>query len=217
VRAIRMEAARLLAPVAPQAIAQERVAAFDAALAEYEAAQRENADRPEGHLNLGTLYLSQRRFEQAETEYRTALEIDPHFVPAYVNLADLQRERGGDAAAEQTLREGLSKTPDNASLHHALGLALIRQRRYADALSELARAARAAPDDPRYAFVYGVALHDVGRKREGVAILRSALAQHAGDRDLLQALAGYARENGDAAAAADYMQRLRAVEDARSP
>ena len=134
-----------------------------------------------------------------------------------MNLADLQRERGRDAAAEQTLREGLGKAPDNASLHHALGLALVRQRRYGAALSELGRATRAAPDDLRYAFVYGVALYDSGKKGEGVAILRSALAQHAGDRELLQALAGYARESGDAAAAAEYVQRLRAVEDERAP
>jgi len=102
-------------------------------------------------------------------------------------------------------------------LHHALGLTLIRERRYPEALSELARAARQATDDVRYAYVYGVALHDSGKKREGMSVLRSALARHPGDRDLLQALAGYAHENGDAAAAAQYEQRLRTVDEPRSP
>ena len=217
VRAVRMEAARLLAPVAPNDIGQERMVALNAALAEYEAAQRENADRPEAHLNLGTLYASQRKFEQARSEYRIAIELDPGFVPAYVNLADLQRSQGTEAAAVQVLREGLRVAPDNAALHHALGLTLIRERRYADALPELARAMKQAPGDVRYAYVYGVALHDTGKKREGMAILRSALAQHPGDRDLLQALVGYTRESGDAAAAAQYEQRLRAGDEPRSP
>jgi len=217
VRAVRMEAARLLAPVAPNDIGQERMVALNAALAEYEAAQRENADRPEAHLNLGTLYASQRKFEQARSEYRIAIELDPGFVPAYVNLADLQRSQGTEAAAVQVLREGLRVAPDNAALHHALGLTLIRERRYADALPELARAMKQATGDVRYAYVYGVALHDTGKKREGMAILRSALAQHPGDRDLLQALVGYTRESGDAAAAAQYEQRLRAGDEPRSP
>jgi tetratricopeptide (TPR) repeat protein len=217
VRAVRMEAARMLSSNAPKDIGQDRMAAFNAALAEYEAAQRENADRPESHLNLGTLYAGQRKFEQAHNEYRIAIELDPHFVPAYVNLADLERSRGAEAAAEQILREGLVVAPDNAALRHALGLTLIRERRYPEALSELARATRQATDDVRYAYVYGVALHDSGKKREGMTVLRSALARHPGDRDLLQALAGYAHESGDAAAAAQYEQRLRTVDEPRSP
>jgi len=212
-----MEAARLLAPVASNDIGQNRMVAFNAALAEYETAQHENADRPEGHLNLGTLYLSQRKFEQALNEYRIAIALDPGFVPAYVNLADLQRSQGAEAAAEQILREGLRVAPDNPALHHALGLTLIRERRYAEALPALARAMKQAADDVRYAYVYGVALHDTGQKREGMAILRSALARHPDDRDLLQALAGYARESGDAAAATQYEQRLRAIDQPASP
>jgi len=212
VRAVRIEAARLLAPVAPQAIGPERVAAFNAALAEYEAAQRENADRPEGHLNLGALYASLQKTDQAQAEYRKAIELNPMFVPAYVNLADLQRATGTEPDAEQTLREGLRLVPASAPLHHALGLSLVRQRRAKAALAQFAHAAKQAPEDPRYTYVYGVALHDFGKAQESASVLEAALARYPGDRDLLAALASYARDRGDTQAAARYAERLRQVE-----
>ena len=49
----------------------------------------------------------------------------------------------------------------------ALGLSLVRQQRVREALPELARAAQLAPDVPRYAYVYAIALHDSGDVRRG--------------------------------------------------
>lgn len=212
VRAVRIEAARLLASFAPGQLDQAARPAFDAALAEYVAAQHENADRPEAHLNLGGLYASLRKPDQAEAEYRKAIELDPAFVPAYVNLADLQRATGLEQQAELTLRGGLRAAPTNASLHHALGLSLIRQKRSPQALAELALAAKQAPDDPHYAYVYGIALHDLGKSRESMSVLETALARYPGDRDLLAALASYVQDSGDAQAAARYSERLRQLD-----
>ena len=212
VRAVRMEAARLLASASASEIGEGRLGALNAALAEFEAAQRENADRPEAHVNLGSLYATQRKPEQAAAAYRAAIELEPRFVPAYVNLADLQRASGSEEAAERTLREGLHAVSHSAPLHHALGLSLIRQQRHADALVELARAAQLVPDDLRYVYVYGVALHDTGRSREAISVLESALRQYPGDREVLTALASYARERGDTKAASAYGERLRQIE-----
>jgi hypothetical protein len=47
----------------------------------------------------------------------------------------------------------LREVSDNAALHHALGLSLVRQRRHADALVELARAASKHRKTTRYAYV----------------------------------------------------------------
>jgi predicted Zn-dependent protease len=102
--------------------------------------------------------------------------------------------------------------PGSAPLHHALALSLVRQQRSKEALVELAIAAKTAPQEPRYAYVYGVALHDLGDVRASVAVLDAALARYPGDRDLLVALASYANERGDAQAAARYRARLRELE-----
>src|SRR5262249_53917174 len=146
VRAVRMEAASLLADTPPALLDARQRAALDRALSEYVEAQRLNADRADGRLNLASLYARQGHYEQAEQEYRAAIRIEPQFVPAYVNLADMYRSRDKDAESEKVLREGLREVPDNAELHHSLGLALARQKHLPEALAELRRAAVLAPE-----------------------------------------------------------------------
>jgi predicted CXXCH cytochrome family protein len=209
VRAVRMEAARLLAPAASGLGAQHRKS-FDRALAEFKAAQAENADRPEAFASLGNLYLDRREIARAEDAYRKAISLDAHFVPAYANLADLYRGSGREADAERTLRDGLRQTPNGAALREALGLALVRQGRRKEALAEFLAAAKAAPDTPRYAYVYAVALHDAGRRPEAMRVLEAA-AKRRGDRDVLLALVAFKIEADDRAGAETYLRALASI------
>jgi Flp pilus assembly protein TadD len=209
-RAVRIEGVPLLAPV--EGALGDRKAAFDAAVAEFLAVQKENADQPSSFMNLGNLWQSRGDPGQAERAYRQALRLDPAFAPAYVNLADLMRSAGRDKEAEATLRAGLRIADGTAALHHALGLTLVRQNRTGEAIRELALALKKAPNDARYGYVYGVALHDSGNRKEGIDALEAALTRHPGDRDLLLALAGYAREAGDSEQAASFLARVRAID-----
>jgi predicted CXXCH cytochrome family protein len=206
VRAVRIEAARLLAP-AVSSLAAELRAGFDRALAEFEAAQTENADRPEALANLGNLYSSRGETTRAEDAYRKAIALDSRFVPAYANLADLYRVGRRDADAERALRDGLRVVPNTATLREALGLTLVRQGKRREALAEFEAAVKAAPDDPRHTYIYAVALHDAGRRAEAVRLLESA-AKRAGDRDVLLALAAFKREAGEPTSAARYLAQL---------
>jgi Flp pilus assembly protein TadD len=180
-----------------------------AALAEYRAAQELVADRPEGQMNLGMLDAERGDAAAAERRYRRALRIAPTLPSTYVNLADLYRTQGRDAAGEQVLREGLAAAPRDADLHHALGLALIRQQKAGDALEPLARAAEVAPERARYAYVYAVALHDTGQPDRALAALRAAHTRHPGDRDVLIALATISRDRGDREGAMGWAHALR--------
>ena len=69
--------------------------------------------------------------------------------------------------AEATLREGLRVSPDDATLHHALGLSLVRQRKGTEALAELKRAVELDPDNERFAYVYEVARAELGSAPDG--------------------------------------------------
>jgi tetratricopeptide (TPR) repeat protein len=212
VRAVRIEAAAALAGQAEAGIPAGERAAFAKALDEYVAVQRYNADRPEGRMSLGNLYAVRAEAERAIAEYRKALEIDPTFVAAYANLADLYRSLGREKEAEMAVRQGLAKLPGAAALHHALGLALARQKKSEEALRELGEAARLDPASPRYAYVWGVALNDAGRQMEALAALKAALDRHPNDRELLLALAQFAAQAGERAGAADYAKRLIALD-----
>lgn len=206
-RAIRLEAAGALAALPDAALAPYRDA-FDRAAAEFEAAQRYNADRPEARTALGTYYGNRGRTQDAEAELRAAIRLHPGYVPAYANLADLQRALGDDAGSEAVLREGLRAAPGDASLHFALGLALVRQKQGDAALRELRTAAKLAPANTRFAYVYAVALADAGRRGDALHEIDRALAQRPGDRDLLMAAAQFARDGGQMAAMQRYLRAL---------
>jgi tetratricopeptide (TPR) repeat protein len=139
VRAIRIQAARALAGTDLLALTPEQQTAFVKATTELVAAEKVDADRPETHLNLGLLEMRRRELSKADAEYRAALRLDPAFVPAMVNLADLDRARGMDQQGADLLRQAMAIEPNNADVLHSLGLFLVRQHDYAGALDLLRR------------------------------------------------------------------------------
>lgn len=210
-RAIRIEAARGLAPLPPALLAQlpaARRATLDQATDEYIAAQQTNADWPEAYLNLGLLYAERGQFAQAETAYRAALKLQPRFVQAYVNLADLYRLQGQDGAGEKALRQAAALAPQDAAVQQALGLLLARQRRLSEAVETLAQAAKLDPDNAHYQYVYAVALHSTGKPDEAIQVLEAAHARQPNDRELLFALVTFNRDRGDREAARRYARQL---------
>ena len=212
VRAVRIAAARALAGTDLLALTPEHQTAFVKATAELVASEMVDAERPEAHLNLGLLGLRRRQLPEAEKEYRTALRLDPGFVPALVNLADLDRARGMDEEGAILLKKAMAIEPDNADVRYALGLYLVRKRDYPEALDLLRRAHELVPDNARYAYVYAVALNSSGAARQASTLLEEAHQQHPADRDVLMALVSIARDQGDVAAALGHARELLALD-----
>ena len=210
-RVVRIEAAGLLADVPLAAASSEQRAAFERAAAEYVDAQRYNADRADARANLGSFEARRGDIAHAEQDLKAAIALDPLFVPAYVNLADIYRGQGREADAERVLRDGLKRSRNSAPLHHALGLTLVRAKRNAEALSELAKATKLDPANARFAYVHGVALHSAGRVDQAIATLVKASVAHPADTDILEALASFYRDRGDDIEARRYAEQLRAV------
>jgi predicted CXXCH cytochrome family protein len=210
-RVIRIEAAGLLADVPLTAASSEQRAAFDRAAAEYVETQRYNADRADARANLGSFEARRGDVARAEQDLKAAIALDPLFVPAYVNLADIYRAQRREADAERVLRDGLKRSPNSAPLHHALGLTLVRAKRNDQALPELAKATKLDAANARFAYVYGVALHSAGRVDEAIATLVKASVAHPTDADILEALASFYRDRGNDTEARRYMEQRRAV------
>jgi predicted CXXCH cytochrome family protein len=205
---VRIKSGRALAIMPEQAVDKVTDAQLTKVFDEYVASQQANAERPEAHVNLGLFYFERRDPVRSDSEYRAALALQPDFVPAYVNLADLYRTYNREADAEALLTTGLRNATGNADLEHALGLLRVRQGRVADALPLLKDAMSSDPNNSRYAFVYGVALHDSGQTKQGVAVLERALTRFPRNPNLLSALAAYARAAGDAQRADAYSKQL---------
>jgi len=219
VRAVRIEAARVLAPVPKQVMPPAQQKSFDNALAEYIAAQYYNAERPESWLNLGLLYAQRGETQQSIANYRTAIELDPEFVPAYVNLADVFRALNHDDDGERLLRTAVGKQPGNPDAQHALGLTLVRKKEMNAALKHLKRAAELQPDNPRYSYVYAIALHSTGDASGALKILERAQQTNPNNLDILFALVTMNLETGDSARARAHLRRLKTLtpDDPRLP
>ncbi|GGJ43462.1 tetratricopeptide repeat protein [Neoroseomonas lacus] len=200
-RLVRIEAARILAPIPPQAIPQGSHSDFARAWDELLASERVAAERPESHVNLAGLFAARGDAAAAEAAYRDALRLDPAFLPALVNMADFENRRRRFNEAEALLNRAIAAYPNSAEAHHALGLTRVRAGRASESLGPLGRAAALAPDRPRYAYVYAIALNDLGRGPEAMEALRAALRRHPGQRDLLVALASLERDRGNIAEA----------------
>ncbi|RDI97591.1 hypothetical protein DVT68_14950 [Dyella solisilvae] len=208
---VRVKAGRVLAGVPDSQLDAGQRAARDRAFATYVQAQQAIADRPESHFDLGLVYVERGDMASAEQAFRHALRLQPDFVPAYVNLADMYRAMGREQEASQVIDEGLAAAPGNANLLHAKGLSLVRQNRQQDALEWLARAHQAAPGNARFAYVYGVALNSAGQGGQARTVLADALQRSPYDPSLLFALAGFERDAGDTQKAREYAERLVAV------
>jgi Flp pilus assembly protein TadD len=195
-RLVRMDAARALAGEAERGLPAEDRMAFEAALNEYVAAQLFNAERPEAHANLGGLYLERGKLDEARAAYARAIELDPTFHPAVIALAELTRANGDEGGAEAMLQKALKANPTSGALAHALGLSLVRRKRVAEAMEKLAEAAKLEPDEPRFAFVLAVALHDTGKNPQAIDILKGAVVRRPYDRDALMVLTSYEIEAG---------------------
>ena len=209
IRGVRIEAAYALAPAVSR-LSPDRRSAWDAARRDLEAAAQENADRPQSWLGLAQMALATGDATGAERALRRGLKVEPSYVPAVANLADLLRQTGRDQEGEVLLRDAIKRTPNEVALQEALALSLVRQKRKPEALQVLARAQSLPAATGHTSYLYAVSLADAGRTREAIAVLEKA-ARKRGDRDVLLALASYRKDAGDPAGAKAALDRLVAM------
>jgi len=86
------------------------------------------------------------------------------------------------------LHEGIAVASDNADLHYALGLLLVRQKRLDEALVSLRKATTLAEDNPRYFYVYALALEGAGQTQQALTVLTQANQRHPGNPEIMAAL-----------------------------
>lgn len=133
------------------------------------------------------------------------------FEIAYTFGARPLQERNRDDEGEKILREGLSVSPKSADLHHTLGLLHTRKRRYAEAVAELGKASSLAPENPRFAYVYAVALNSTGKPEPALRVHKDAYRRNPYERDVLLGLASIVLEQGRREEAVKYGEELVAL------
>ncbi len=211
VRAVRIEAARVLASIPADNVPTNQRSALKQAQQEYVAAEHASAERPEAQMNLGNFYAAKGNMAKAVSAYRTAVELNAAFAPGYVNMADLYRSQGNEAEAEKVLRQALEVIPRSADVHYALGLSLVRQKRPHEALEALRLAATLDPGDAHYVYAYAVALNSTGNPKQAIMVLQGAHTAHPHNIEILKGLMAFHRDMGNQEAARLYADKLRTV------
>ncbi|MEN6498085.1 MAG: tetratricopeptide repeat protein [Thermoguttaceae bacterium] len=190
IRAVRTEAARLLAAVPRRVFSADRAEAFDLALAEYMAGQRAVDDQPAAHLNMAVIYVDLGQVDKADDEYQAALRIDPQFVPAKINLAMLRDQQGRKGEAESLFREVIRQEPKMGEVYYSLGLLVAEDdKRLEEATGLLAKAAELVSDNPRIHYNHGLALQKLGRPQKAEEAILAAHKLAPQNTDYLHALA----------------------------
>jgi len=208
IRAVRIEAGRVLAATPADRFDEAQSRALAAAISEYETAQRALGDTAAAHLNLAVLYADRGDPERAEAEYETALRIGPDFLPAYFNLSSFYNLYGRNAEAERLLRTALGRFPDEGELHYSLGMLLAEEERLPEAVVALEAAAEHLPRRPRVQLNLGLAYQHLERREEALAALERAVALDPFDPSVLNALAIFHMQARDWRRAAGYAERL---------
>jgi tetratricopeptide (TPR) repeat protein len=149
-------------------VLQRRARRFEAALASYQQALDRGVSGPEEvHLNRGVIYSDHlRREDLAEKELRTALALNPTYVPALFNLANLHEDRGNRdealalyekaAALDPTWHEALARCANLKQISGPDDPVIGRLKQ------SLAGAGVAAADRASLGFVLGKKLDECG-------------------------------------------------------
>lgn len=178
-RAIRIEAARLLAgnPVVKDN------SDFTLARQEYIDSQQINADRAPALTNLAGLAVKEERLADAEALLLSALKLEPYYIPASMNLADLYRATHREKEAAEIILAALKTQQDSPDLNMAYALWLVRDKKLDSAIQYLATAA-ASGNSPHFSYVYALALSQQGKTSEALRELDRAAAMPVYDRNI---------------------------------
>src|SRR5579864_5967968 len=109
------------------------------AIEQYEQIVKIEPQNVDDHLLLGRLYRLNNDLQKAETEFKTAVKLQPDSEEAVTTLAYLYNEEGDATRAVQTL----SSVPDagrSAKMYSALGYTYEQQKQYKEAINSYRRA-----------------------------------------------------------------------------
>lgn len=207
VGAVRMEAARILADMPHDRLAVDERDAVQKASAEYLMYLKANLDNPAVAINLGGYYAQRGDTAKAEQSYQQALVVDPQYTPAFLQLAELDRQRGDIDGEQRWLAEAVESAPDNAQVYYARGMHRVRQKDYSAGIEDFEKANQLSPYTPTYVITLAIALENRGDAQSAMQLLDSFMKTRPQHLQALQLAARYALKYKRKEQARKYLQQ----------
>ena len=157
----------------PKAKASKNKAALYTALGEKKAAEHPHAWK--NHFELGVEHNCNGRREQAAAALRQAVDLNPRYLPAWVNLGYVLCELGRHAEAEAALKRALELEPRDPEAHCNLGVVYMRTADWRSAETHFRKALAERPDYVNAMCNLGQTLLRLGRNEEAIAQLTKAV------------------------------------------
>ena len=135
------------------------------------------------YINLGKLRQEEARaqgddprlLEEAASDFREALRLEPNISQAHNNLGTVLLTLGKLDEAQAEFQDALRRRPGDPDVHYNLGLVLQKMGRSEEALAAINAALAVKPDHPGAHLALGDALQSLGRIDEAIAQYNEAL------------------------------------------
>jgi Flp pilus assembly protein TadD len=126
---------------------------------------------------MSRILVEQGRDDQAKYVLTRIVRDHPSFLPAYVELAELQMRQRQTEAALDTLAQGLQRAPRDAVLLNNMGMVYLFRGENSQAMNFFRRASAESPDNARYRSNLALALGLMGRYDESIAAYKQVLEE----------------------------------------
>jgi serine/threonine-protein kinase len=127
------------------------------------------------HFYLGTAAYYQKKYGEAETGFRKAIDLEPNFLNAYSNLGIALNAQKKHSEAEAVLRKIIAREPGLAVAYTTLGSTLNSRREYREAETVLRKVLRHKPEAIEAHANLGLALYGQRRYAEAETAYRKAI------------------------------------------
>ncbi|MGK5021989.1 XrtA/PEP-CTERM system TPR-repeat protein PrsT [Janthinobacterium sp. LB2P10] len=169
-------------------------------------------------LNLkGGVYLALRDVPAARASFEQALGMDPVYLPALNNLAQLDLAGKKPQQAQQRFERALAKAPKNADLCAALAKLAASQGKTDEARRWLERGHRDNRDAVAPALLLSNFYLQTGAPDKALELARTLQAGHPGDADALAMRAQVEYGAGQTQAALDSYSKLASIQTTSAP
>jgi tetratricopeptide (TPR) repeat protein len=139
---------------------------------------RESSDKQSAWFMLGSIYERQKKFDQAETQFRKVLQANPDNAPVLNYYGYMLADRGVRVdEATALIQRALKVDPNNGAYLDSLGWAYYKQNRFMEAEQYLRKAIERQGNDPTILGHLGDVYLKLGDNQRAAETFEHALAQ----------------------------------------